>query len=82
MTAVFTVIMVLEAASLMLLWVVAHAFRKMRGRHAQLFSAIEGSDQHRNTEVTSRVIFWIYVVSTFALTIVTLSLFIFQPHII
>lgn len=82
MTAVFVTVIIMETTSLGLLLLVAYEFRKMRGRHATLFNAIDDGGQHKNAERVSRIIFWIYIISTFAVTILTLSLFIFQPHII
>ena len=82
MTAVFVVVMLVEAASLSLLWLVTHEFRKMCARHARLFEAISDDGQHKKTEKHQWIIFWVYIISTFVISIVTTSLFLFEPHII
>lgn len=82
MVSVFVFVLVIEALSLLFLWVASYEFRQLMRRHAQFFEAMRHDDKHERVERTSYVIFWIYVLMTIVVTILTLLLFLFQPHLL
>lgn len=82
MTPVFVVVLLAEALSLAFLLFASYEYRRLLRRHAAFFRAISGNGQHAKVERTPRILFWIYVFATLAVTAFTLLLFIAQPHIL
>lgn len=82
MTPVFIVVLLAEALSLAFLLCASYEYRRLLRRHAAFFRAIGGNGQHGRVERTPRVLFWIYIFTTLAVTAFTLFLFLAQPHIL
>lgn len=82
MGPVFIVVALAETLSLAFLLFASYEYRRLLRRHTAFFRAISGNGQHERVEYTSHILFWIYVVSTIAVTAFTLFLFLAQPHIL
>lgn len=82
MGPVFIAVALAEALSLAFLLFASYEYRRLLRRHAAFFRAISGNGQHERVEHASRILFWIYVAATLAVTAFTVFLFLAQPHIL
>lgn len=82
MGPVFVAVALVETLSLAFLLFASYEYRRLLRRHAAFFRAINSNGQHERVEHSSRILFWIYVISTIVVTAFTLFLFIAQPHIL
>ena len=82
MTALSVGIILVELLSLAFLWAASYEYRQLIRRHAGFFEAIDGGGRYAHIRRTSRAIYACYVLSTLAVTTVTLLLFVFQPHLL
>jgi len=81
MVSVFIVVVILEILSVAFLGVAVLEFRAIRHRHVKFFHAFEGGTD-ADTERTARTILWVYILMTIIVTIVTVLIFVFQPHLL
>ncbi len=81
MVPVFIAVALTETLSLAFLLFASYEYRRLLRRHAAFFRAISGNGQHKNIESTPRILFWIYICATLAVTAFTLFLFLAQPHL-
>lgn len=82
MVPVFGAVALAEMLSLAFLLFASYEYRRLLRRHAAFFQAISGNGQHERVEYASHILFWIYVISTIAVTAFTAFLFRAQPHIL
>jgi uncharacterized membrane protein len=74
------VVLILELLSIAYFVITIAEYGLLRRRHATFFREIGGEEAHR--EKVPNGIFWIYIVATIVMTLVTGILFILQPHLI
>lgn len=82
MTSVFVLVVVIQLVSLGFLLIASYEFRRTMRKHNAFLSVIDTDNRHDEAERGSHVIFWIYLLSTLAITVVTTLLFVFQPHLL
>jgi len=82
MTSVFVFMVIIQLLSLGFLLLVSYEFRRTMRKHNAFLRVIDIDDKHDEAEHTSHIIFWIYLLSTLAATVVTTLLFVYQPHLL
>ncbi len=82
MTSVFVLVVVIQLLSLGFLLIASYEFRRTMRKHTAFLSVIDTDNRHDESERASHVIFWIYLLSTLAVTVATSVLFIYQPHLL
>ncbi len=82
MLSVFVIVIVMEILSLGYLGITIVEFMMLRRRHASFFQSIGSDGNGAHVERAPTVILWIYIAVSLIVTIVTIVLFLFQPHLI
>lgn len=80
MVSVLVFVVTLEILSLLYLGITVTEFLMLRRRHISFFHAIRKGDQV-HTEPKPAVLLWIYILSTACMMVLSILLFLFQPHI-
>lgn len=80
MVSVFVIVLILEVLSIGYFVMTVVEFRILHHRHTAFFKAMNGGEMH--SETYSHVVFWLYVLSTIVITLVTSTLFFWQPHLL
>lgn len=82
MVLVFVVVVLVEVLSLIWMGLTAYEYNRTLRGHADFFVAVGEDDRHKLLEHSSRVLLWIYIITTILATLVTGYVFIFQPHLL
>lgn len=79
MVFVFVVMMILEALSFAAMTVILLAYGRVRRKQDALFNSLLNAPRGLRRHV---ILFWTYVLMTIAIAVISLSLFLFQPHLL
>ncbi len=79
MIAVFTLVAIVQAASIILTLTNAHVFRRQREKQYAFLRTL-GNDSALGTP--GRLLLPMYLLATVCMSLVTLYLFAFQPHLL
>ncbi len=79
--SVLVVVLVTEALSLLFLLVVSYEERQVARKQEALLRALGGGDLAIPSG-KSRMLFWTYVCTTALITVVTTTVFLYQPHLL
>ena len=86
MTTMTIFVLVIEGLSLIALWAIVAAFHRLRLQRANLLNELDRKTQaipglHPASSPWS-LLLWLYILSTMLITIVSLGLYVFQPHLL
>lgn len=79
MTTVLAVIIILEILSLLMMLIIVHFFRSQRSKYRSLVRNLGNAEAWGSP---GKVLLPTYIALTIAITLATLFVFIFQPHLL
>lgn len=83
MATATAVVLILESASLLFMFVLIQFYRRTLKSHREFLESFvaEGVMHPMHIRFGKSIMLWVYILFTFGITLVTLGIFLFQPHI-